>query len=410
MNETNGRTSATNGRGAIWMPTVSMLLVSLISYIDRNTLALLASTILKDTGLSGEQYGFIISAFSIAYMVGNPVWGLILDRLGLRRGMLAAVSIWTVASAAHALAGGFFSFGAVRAMLGFGEGATFPGGLRTATQTLPAWQRSRGIAVAYSGGSLGALITPLIITPIAQWFGWRKAFWFTGLVGFAWIAAWLLISRRLVNNEEIRRPGLRPKFADPRLWAFMCAYGLGALPLAFVIYGASIFLAKARGLTQVQIGALLWIPPLGWEIGYFFWGWVCDRYVRRGRTTYGSLLFTGMVLSLPLALISSAPLPVVMFEFFFSMFAASGFVILAIAYATDEFSASYSGFIAGIGAGSWSAVVAVVMPVFGKLFDSSSYAAAFTVASLFPIAGYAGWRLLSRFGTKQPRREMQASL
>src|SRR5436853_1534259 len=96
----------------VWIPTVSMLLVSLISYIDRNTLALLAPTILKETGLSVEQYGFIISGFSIAYMAGNPVWGRILDRLGLRFGMLASVSAWTAASVSHAFASGFWSFGA----------------------------------------------------------------------------------------------------------------------------------------------------------------------------------------------------------------------------------------------------------------------------------------------------------
>src|SRR5712675_484964 len=91
-----------------------MLLVSLISYIDRNTLALLAPTILRETGLSGEQYGFIISAFSIAYMLANPVWGRILDRAGLRRGMTVAVSCWTLASVAHAFAGGLWSFAAAR--------------------------------------------------------------------------------------------------------------------------------------------------------------------------------------------------------------------------------------------------------------------------------------------------------
>ena len=105
-----------------------MLAVSLISYMDRNTLALLAPTILRETGLSGEQYGFIIAAFSVAYMVANPLWGVILDRAGLRKGMTAAVSCWTLASVAHAFAGGFWSFGAARAVLGFGEGATFPGG------------------------------------------------------------------------------------------------------------------------------------------------------------------------------------------------------------------------------------------------------------------------------------------
>src|ERR1700676_3544346 len=105
-----------------------MMLVSTISYIDRNTLALLAPTILGDTHLSNEQYGFIISAFSIAYMLGNPIWGRIIDRIGLRAGMGTPVSIWTLASVAHVFASGFRSFGLARAVLGFGEGATFPGG------------------------------------------------------------------------------------------------------------------------------------------------------------------------------------------------------------------------------------------------------------------------------------------
>src|SRR3954469_16063878 len=174
----------------VWIPTVSMLLVSLISYIDRNTLALLAPTILKETHLSGEQYGFIISAFSVAYMIGNPVWGILLDRFGLRRGMTAAVGFWTFASAAHAFASGLFSFTTARALLGFGEGATFPGGLRTAIQTVPDSSRSRAIALAYSGGSLGAIVTPILITPIAVRFGWRGAFWCTGLIGLAWLTMW----------------------------------------------------------------------------------------------------------------------------------------------------------------------------------------------------------------------------
>src|SRR5262245_18496845 len=178
-----------------WMPAFSMLLVSLISYIDRTTLALLAPTILKETGLNAQEYGYIISAFSVAYMLSNPVWGSILERVGLRRGMTAAVGCWTAASVAHVFASGPWSFGAARAALGFGEGATFPGGYRTVVQTLPPEQRGRGLAVAYSGGSLGAVTTPLIITPIFLWWGWRGAFWFTGLIGIAWIAMWTVVGR-----------------------------------------------------------------------------------------------------------------------------------------------------------------------------------------------------------------------
>src|SRR4051812_14313315 len=265
-----------------WVPAVSMLLVSLISYVDRSTLAILAPTILKETGLNGEQYGFIISAFSVAYMISNPLWGWILDRAGLRRGMFAAVAWWTAASVAHVFAGGFWSFGIARAALGFGEGATFPGGLRAVVQTLGPEHRGRGLAVAYSGGSLGALITPLIVTPIYLWWGWRAAFWFTGLIGIAWLILWAVVSRRpdiahWTANPAAETRAHRPSPRDPAIWAFMSAYALGALPLGFVLYSASLYLAKPLGHSQEFIGKVLWIPPLGWELGYFFWGWLSDR-------------------------------------------------------------------------------------------------------------------------------------
>src|ERR1700686_3883018 len=153
-----------------WTPVSAMFAVSLLSYIDRNTLALLAPTILRETGLSGEQYGFIIAAFSIAYCVANPVGGKILDRAGLRRGMTVAVSCWTVASVAHAFAGGLWSFAAARAALGFGEA--------------------------------------------------------------------------------------------------------GAFPLGFVLVNSSVYLGHPVGRTQAFIGKVFLIPPLGWEVGYFVWGWL----------------------------------------------------------------------------------------------------------------------------------------
>lgn len=383
-------------RIAKWTPTVSMMLVSLISYIDRNTLALLAPTILRDTHLTAQQYGFIISAFSVAYMVGNPVWGILLDRFGLAAGMSCAVFFWSLASGAHAFANGLFTFAAARALLGFGEGATFPGGLRTAIQTLPPGNRSRGIAVAYSGGSMGAIVTPIIVTPIAAKYGWRAAFLLTALAGLLWLLAWLVVGRNLRKPAESAESG-KLNAGDGRLWAFMAAYSMGGLPLAFVIYGAAIYLSQARGLAQIAIGTLLWIPPLGWELGYFFWGWVTDRFRLKGGVPYNGLLLLVTGLSLPLALTGWAPaVPVVMFALFFAMFAAAGFVILAIAYATDVFATRNAGLIAGLGAGSWSAVVALAMPLFGRLFDQHRYDVAFALAAIFPVAGYGLWRILDR--------------
>ena len=380
-----------------------MLLVSLISYVDRSTLALLAPSILRETHLSGEQYGLIISGFSIAYMISNPVWGWILDRAGLRRGMAAAVAWWTAASLAHSLAGGFWSFGAARAALGLGEGATFPGGLRAVVQTLGSEQRGRGLAVAYSGGSLGALITPLVVTPIFLWWGWRAAFWFTGLIGMAWLAMWAVVSRRKDIREPRPEPvragaAPRPRAGDPAIWAFMSAYALGALPLGFVLYSASLYLAGPLGCSQEFIGKVLWVPPLGWEVGYFVWGALADRSLRRGEervAALGRMLGWCTLLNLLFAGVPAAGLWGGLALMFLAMFVSAGFVVLAVGYATHVYAAESAGLIAGTGAGSWSLLVALAMPLFGRLFDLHSYAAAFRVATAVPLLGYCGWYWLA---------------
>lgn len=389
-----------------WLPVISLMLVSVISYVDRTTMALLAPTILRETHISNQQYGFIVSAFSIAYMIGNPVWGLILDRIGTRLGMLISVTLWTAASASHAFAGNFTAFAVARGALGFGEGATFPGAMRTATQTLDAGRRSRGIALSYSGGSLGAIITPIVLTPVAAAFGWRGAFWLTGAIGALWLAHWLVISRRTdlraLPPHQQESAGL--SFRDPRVWAFIVTYSMGAVPLGFVLNMASLYLSNVLHKNQTEIGAVLWIPPLGWEVGYFFWGWATDRFLKSGadtialRKTFLALALLSLTLIATPAITSYAA---TMALLFFTMFLAAGFIIGSLAYANNCYSLRHSGFIAGLGAGSWSALVAVVMPFFGRLFDQHQYASVFLIASLFPTAGFLLWWILDSLGTRR---------
>src|SRR5262245_17132240 len=266
-----------------WLAPTTIMLATLLSYIDRQVLAVLAPTILLDTGLNANDYTKAISAFSYAYMLGNPVWGSILDYVGLRLGMLMAVGLWTAASTSHAWVTGFIGFVIARAVLGFGEGAAFPGALRTATESLPPRQVSRGMALGYSGASLGALITPLLVTPIALRFGWQMAFLITGAFGAAWLLLWLAVSRPpfLPHTKRRALKDAWPDVLERRFWVVAASFGLGAVALGIVAYLSPLYLNRALGLTQAGIGKVVWIPMVGWEAGYFFWGWVADRYLAR---------------------------------------------------------------------------------------------------------------------------------
>jgi ACS family hexuronate transporter-like MFS transporter len=352
--------------------------------------------ILADLRWSAETYSQVISAFSIAYMLGNPVWGALLDRIGVRRGMTVAVAVWTVASGAHALLSGFVGFAAARALLGFGEGATFPGGLRTATDSLPPEKQSRGIAIAYSGGSLGAIITPLLVTPIALACGWRSAFAVTALAGFLWIVVWrgTVDFASFASHRQTRRVTL-PNVLERRFWSLVASYGLGALPLGPILYLAPLYLSRVLGFSQTQLGHVLWIPPLGWETGYFVWGAIADRFAASNRRPTW-LLFTLAALGTPLFYLTRLHEPAaVLAVMFWAMFVAAGFVVVSLRASSLAYPAEQTALVAGIGAGSWSALVALVLPELGGMFDAGRYDAAFALVSCAPLVGVALWWLLT---------------
>lgn len=373
-----------------------MTLLSIISYVDRNVLAQLSPTILRETGLSAQDYGWMISAFQVAYLVGNPVWGMTLDRFGLPAGLAVSVALWTFASASHALVTTAIGFAVARALLGFGEGATFPAGLRAAVQTLRPTHRARGIAIAYSGGSIGAMITPVLVTPIAMRWRWQGAFLVTGMLGAAWLALWALTSRDVrLRRRPQRSPAARPRLDEMPILRFAIAYAFGGLPLGFILYCAPIHLVRALGFDQSSLGYVLWIPPLGWEVGYLFWGWVVDRTSQRlqGRT-FENLFTILALLALPLASAGfSRSGAIVLALTFLAMFASAGFVIVSLADVTRG-RADHGAYLAGLGAGGWSALMAIVMPPFGRLFDRGQFGEAYVLAALSPVVGCLGCRLL----------------
>lgn len=386
----------------MWAASIVMMVCSWLSYVDRQILATLSVAILADTALTTEQYTQVVSAFSIAYMLGNPLWGSLLDYVGLRTGMLAAVGIWSIASAAHSFVGygaaAFVTLVAARALLGFGEGATFPGGFRTAMDSLPPNRQARGIAISYSGGSLGAIITPFLVIPIASHFGWRAAFLVTGIMGFAWLALWAKVARPPYLPLPVRKPAkiVWPNFLERRFWALVCGYSLGAFALGPILYLTSLYLNRVYGVSQNDLKYYLWVPPMGWEVGYFFWGWIADKYAS-GKNRPAGLFILLTILELPLAAVTWLNSPVwVVGVFFWSMFVAAGFIVVSLRAAARAYPAEQMSMVAGLGAGTWSALVAVLIPLLGRWFDQQRYTETFLLVTLVPVVGTAMWLWLTR--------------
>jgi len=371
-----------------------MMLCTVVAYIDRQTLAVLSPMILKDTGLSAAAFGETLSWFSVAYMLANPLWGSVFDFIGLRLGMLMAVLIWTIASASHAWVTGFVGFAVARTILGIGEGGGFPGCVKMSALALPVEKRSRGIAIGYSGAALGSLITPLLATPFALRFGWRAAFWVTGALGTAWLIWWWIVARPPIIPSE---PGFksnapRPKVVlpnpfDRRTWLVFFTYGTGAVALGVIAYMSPLYLNRALGLSQSQLGYILWIPTIGWEIGYFVWGWVSDRVVPHITRPIWVLLMLS-ALALPSAFVTMFhSWPVVVAFFTWAMFIADGFIVMGLHVGARVFPKEQAGLAGGIGGGSWSAVLAVILPLIGHWIDQREFAPIFITMALLPLGG-----------------------
>jgi MFS transporter, ACS family, hexuronate transporter len=385
-----------------WIAPVTIMVATLLSYVDRQTLAVLSPTILKETGLTASLYTDALTAFQILYMIGNPLWGSAIDYLGLRIGMLAAVLVWTLASVSHAWVFGFIGFACARAVLGFGEGGAFPGVMRTATDALPPNRQARGIALGYSGASLGAIITPLVVTPIALKFGWRSAFLVTGGLGALWLVAWYFVAQPpfLPAVRDSPSKFIWPNLLERRAWVVISSFGLGGVALGVVGYLSPLYLSQVMDLSQAQLGKVVWIPLVGWEIGYFFWGWIGDRYlsdektgVKRAAAIFGLM----SILALPSLLTTlTHSLPIVLALFFWATFVADGFVVLSLRLGSQIYPKDRTAMVAGIGSGAWSLVLVGILPVYGRWIDLKWYGLIFVSMSLLPLLGTGIWMVLSR--------------
>src|SRR5258707_2322825 len=163
---------------------------TVINYIDRQTLSILAPYLKQDYHWTNVDYANIAIAFRIAYSIGQTLCGRLMDRVGTRRGLTISVTWYSIVSLLTSLANGLSSFAVFRFLLGAGESANWPGASKAVSEWFP--KRERGLAAALydSGSSVGGAVAPFLILPIYLKFGWRVAFVIPGLLGFIWLCVW----------------------------------------------------------------------------------------------------------------------------------------------------------------------------------------------------------------------------
>src|SRR5437879_216325 len=173
-----------------WWIAAILFLSTIINYLDRQTLSLLAPYLKVQYHWTNTDYAYIVIAFRIAYTIGQTVFGRLMDKLGTRRGLTFTVAWYSLISALTTLASGIYSFSFFRFLLGAGESANWPAATKAVSEWFPKQERALATAFFDSGSSIGGAISPFIVLFIYFHWGWRPAIALPGLLGFLWILLW----------------------------------------------------------------------------------------------------------------------------------------------------------------------------------------------------------------------------
>ncbi|HEY1816992.1 MAG TPA: MFS transporter [Kofleriaceae bacterium] len=270
-----------------WATVIVGTLTMTVSYVDRQTLAVLAPHITQALHMTDAEYGLLGSAFSIAYLVATPISGWWLDGIGARRGLVRSLLAWSTIAALQAVVPGFGTLFCFRIALGLAEGPGFPGGAQTVQRMLPESAQPRGFGILFIGSSIGGMITP----PLASWlfreFSWRIAFLGTAAAGLLWIPVWMFVTRhdavreRLDARHDERRTTFWQLVKDPIVIRAIVAVVASSPIVLFCEAWSSKFLVNELAVQQGDVGHYLWLPPLWFDLGALAFGHLA-AITRRG--------------------------------------------------------------------------------------------------------------------------------
>ncbi|TCK36490.1 ACS family hexuronate transporter-like MFS transporter [Paraburkholderia sp. BL8N3] len=285
-----------------WTVCALLFFATVINYMDRQILGLLAPVLQHDIGWTQVQYGRIVIAFSAFYAIGLLCFGRIVDWLGTRLSYGLAMLVWSIAAMLHAAVGSVAGFAVVRALLGVGEGGNFPAAIKTTAEWFPRRERALATGIFNSGANIGAVFAPAIIPPLAVAFGWRAAFVIVGAIGIVWLAVWFAMYRSPdarsrdddlddaadevealdAANANARAPGWGVLLKKRQTWAFLIGKFLTDPVWWFYLFWLPKWLNESRGMDMQHIGLPLVCIYAMTTVGSIGGGWLSSALLRAG--------------------------------------------------------------------------------------------------------------------------------
>jgi ACS family hexuronate transporter-like MFS transporter len=389
-----------------WWIAGLLFLATIINYVDRQTLSVLAPILRDQFRMSNTDYSRIVFAFLLAYTFGQSGSGKIMDWLGTRRGFSLAMVWWALAAMLHATANSILHFGLFRFMLGLGEAGNWPGGVKAVSEWFPPRERAFAIGLFNSGSCLGAVFAPPLVAWIALNWSWRAAFLFTGSLGFLWLLLWLALyrvpgrhpwltaqeRRHIASNsvplEQARVPWVR-LFRYREVWGLVLARMLADPVWWFYVFWLPEYLRRERNFSLAMIGYFAWIPFLTADAGNFVGGGLSSYLIKRGwpilraRKTVMVASAATLLAGLPAVLTGSPTLAIALISLAtlaYSSWAANILTLPADLF-PHEVVASVSG-LSGTGAAIGGMIFTLII---GVVVDRFSYLPVFTAAALMPL-------------------------
>lgn len=364
-----------------WWVCGVLLLATVLNYMDRTALNQTGKEIKAAFAISDLKYGVLESGFQVAFGVGAVLFGVIVDRFGVRVVYPVAVVGWSLAGFLTGFAGDYRTLLACRIALGVFEAGNWPCGIRTVRQVMATSERSLGNAIFQSGTGLGAIVTPPVILLCFALFkstDWQLPFRVIGLIGLGWVLLWWFTvpKRVLAHPVEPKKASGEPfsaVFADRRFWILVVLIlGVNTSWHTFRVW-LPLYL---RENLKYTLDESLWFNTryyIAADVGSWLVGLLVLLMVRNGVDLHTARVRTyavGVLLAL-----SSLALPFALWQFIEPIIGVTGFASLGL-FATyfalsQEVSGRHQGKVTGVLGAINSAWLASLYPVQGWANDAS---------------------------------------